>query len=73
MGDVTLEQLKEDRETIWQAIMKGARGATRITVLGRVYERPQLSELRELLNEVDKRIARLERGGKRVRRAVPLG
>lgn len=67
---MTVEQLTADREIVWAAIMKGT-GAQKIAVLGRVYERPALSELRALLNEIEQRIAQLTRGGKRVRLATP--
>lgn len=68
----TLEELQAARTQVWGAILKGT-GAQKISVLGRVYERPALGELRELLKDIDLQIKRYDNPGTRVRQIVPTG
>jgi hypothetical protein len=68
----TLEELQAARTKVWDAILKGT-GAQKLVILGRVYERPPIADLRALLQDIDKQIKRYDNPGARVRQIVPTG
>ena len=69
MAVPTTQALLDAAKTAELAILQ--RGQS-VTVLSRTYTRADLGELRELIRELETKVARETRGGMRMRQGVPL-